>query len=63
MQMASEKKQRVLSQHQIIEDVYCEVMPFVFSRPGGGEEIRMSECAMIKDLHGLVLGYLEDHFK
>jgi hypothetical protein len=61
--MASEKEQRVLSKNQIIRDVYCEAMPFLFTKSGGGGEIRMTECAMIQDLYGLVLGYLEEHRK
>jgi hypothetical protein len=44
--MASEKEQRVLSKNQIIRDVYCEAMPFLFTKSGGGGEIRMTESVL-----------------
>ncbi|XP_048588967.1 uncharacterized protein LOC116611084 isoform X3 [Nematostella vectensis] len=63
LQIASEKKQRKLAEGQKFTDIYSEEMPFVFSKNGGGTEIRLAVCAQVEDLTALVYGHLEENME
>ncbi|XP_048588874.1 E3 ubiquitin-protein ligase TRIM39-like [Nematostella vectensis] len=63
LQIASEKKQRKLAEGQKFTDIYSEEMPFVFSKTGGGTEIRLAVCAQVEDLTALVYGHLEENME
>ncbi|EDO40570.1 predicted protein [Nematostella vectensis] len=63
LQIASEKKQRKLAEDLKFADIYSEEMPFVFSKTGGGTEIRLAVCVQVEDLTALVYSHLEENME